>query len=657
MQKERNKYNRSFARTLTRWVLLLLLAMMGVMTYATYHLSNEVMIASNADALFSSIRSYEYSIQGAMSDISLAVENHILDIEQNIDQPARLQVIMERIVALNPRVRSCGISFVENYFPQKGRAYCPYAWRNDSLEVEGRPLEGAQATYLDSDWFKNAVAADSAHWSEPFFNSLDGSTPLVAYLHPVHDRKGRLVAILGADLSLLFMTQMVKELEKTVNERNISSLLDKEASICYVLTRDGTYITHPDQRRILKGNFFVHIKDADQKGTAQQLIEKMGKGETSHDETDYVVRVNRIKTYLFFTPLDGTDWNFVVRVPIIALNIPATVISTAMLIIAIIILMLTLFTCQLAIRRASLPLRQLAATADQMAGGKIDAALPHIKSHDEIHLLRDTFENMQHSLTAYIAELQSATAAKASIESELKIAHDIQMSMLPKTYPAFPERHDIDIYGMVRPAKAVGGDLYDFFIHDSKLLFCIGDVSGKGVPASLVMAVTCSLFRNIASYTQEPDKIMMALNDALCLHNETGMFVTLLVGVLHLDTGLVGFSNAGHNPPLLLSGGKATFVRCDANIPAGVMTGWQFTAQQLQLHASDSLFLYTDGLNEAEDINLQQFGMDRMQQVASASEPLPKALVEAMTTAVEQFAGAAEQNDDLTMLAIQYTQP
>jgi len=205
------------------------------------------------------------------------------------------------------------------------------------------------------------------------------------------------------------------------------------------------------------------------------------------------------------------------------------------------------------------------------------------------------------------------------------------------------------------PAKAVGGDLYDFFIHDEKLFFCIGDVSGKGVPASLVMAVTRSLFRNIASYVEQPDRIVAALNDALSDSNETGMFVTLFLGVLDLATGHLCFSNAGHNPPLMLTGGDVQILDCDANIPLGIVPAWTYNVQQLQFHTGDCLLLYTDGLNEAENKVRQQFGMERMEKVAKNSSILPRQLIETMTASVQLFVDGAEQSDDLTMLAIRYT--
>ncbi len=651
---KKNIYKHSFARRLTQWLMLVLLIMMAGLAYLIFQAVKRSMVEIVALNFHNNMEMSEKSICNAMSDVSVAVENNIFYIERNIGQPAEMQAVMERIVAQNPRIRSCGISFIENYFPQKGRSFCPYAWRKDSLQVEGRPIQGSEASYLESDWFKEAVAADSAYWSEPFFDSRDNKTPLVAYMYPIHDQKGRVVAILGADLSLDFMTRLLKE-QTTIFQKGVMAFYDTDMFNSYVLTNDGTYITHPDQRRILKGNFFVHIKDADKPGVAQNTISRMKERNKSFIETDEKVRVNRANSYMFYSPIGSTDWILVFSVETFAIDIIGIVLGFAMLFIITFVLLVTFFVCRLTIQRVAKPLRQLAASADEMADGQFSATLPSINSHDEIHLLRDSFANMQRSLSSYVEELKNTTAAKASIESELKIAHDIQMSMLPKTYPAFPDRHDIDIYGLVLPAKAVGGDLYDFFIHDEKLFFCIGDVSGKGVPASLVMAVTRSLFRNISAYTQQPDQIAIALNDALSSNNDMGMFVTLFLGVVDLASGHLSYTNAGHNPPLLLTDDDVSVISCDANLPAGVMSGHQFTEQHLQLKSGDSIFLYTDGLNEAENASLQQFGMERVMQLAKVTVRKPLPLIEAMMSSVQLFVGDAEQSDDLTMLAIQYT--
>ena len=264
---------------------------------------------------------------------------------------------------------------------------------------------------------------------------------------------------------------------------------------------------------------------------------------------------------------------------------------------------------------------------------------------------------MQHSLIRYVEDLKTTTAQNAAIENELKIASDIQMSMLPKTFPPYPERQDIDIFGMLKPAKEVGGDLFDFYIRDEKLFFCIGDVSGKGVPASLVMAVTRFLFRNVSAHTSQPNHIITAINEALSESNETGMFVTCFVGVLDLTTGNLEYCNAGHESPILMGRGVGQ-LPCDPNLPLGVMSGWTFTQQKALIDPMTTIFLYTDGLNEAENIDHEQFGDEQIiqlsEQFLAGGETKPETLIKHMLDAVRTFVADAEQSDDLTMLAIQY---
>jgi sigma-B regulation protein RsbU (phosphoserine phosphatase) len=264
---------------------------------------------------------------------------------------------------------------------------------------------------------------------------------------------------------------------------------------------------------------------------------------------------------------------------------------------------------------------------------------------------------MQHSLAEYVEELKNTTASKAAIENELKVAHDIQMSMLPKTFPPYPERDDIDIYGFLKPAKDVGGDLFDFYIHHEKLFFCIGDVSGKGVPASLVMAVSRSLFRNISAHTSEPEQIAYTLNEALADGNERAMFVTAFIGVLDLETGLLSYCNAGHNNPLII-GKEVSMLSCDPNLPLGVMDGVTFEKQEMVIEPQTTVFLYTDGLNEAENIQHDQFDIQRVIDLATSmvkeGQDQPTTIIQKMTEAVHAFVGEAEQSDDLTMLAIKY---
>ena len=231
------------------------------------------------------------------------------------------------------------------------------------------------------------------------------------------------------------------------------------------------------------------------------------------------------------------------------------------------------------------------------------------------------------------------------------------MSMVPKS-DATAIRDDCNIVGLLEPAKMVGGDLYSYFIRDEKLFFCIGDVSGKGVPAALVMAVANALFRSVSAHEANPARIMHALNEIGCQRNEQNMFATFFIGVLDLPTGKLRYCNAGHEKPFVI-GKEIRLLPAKPHLPLGVMDDLIYTAQETVLQPGESLFLYTDGLTEAKNESHELFGLKRvesgLQDCIKNESITPEKLIQAMTHRVNGFVDGAEQSDDLTMLAIQYT--
>ena len=254
--------------------------------------------------------------------------------------------------------------------------------------------------------------------------------------------------------------------------------------------------------------------------------------------------------------------------------------------------------------------------------------------------------------TAY-DKLEETTAAKERIESELRIARDIQMSMVPSVFPPFPERKDIDLFASMTPAKEVGGDLYDFFLNDVCLYFALGDVSGKGVPASLFMTQATRLFRTLASEGLKPEQLATRMNSGLCEGNDTMMFVTMFIGVVHLDTGQLEFCNCGHNPPML----DDRFLQFKhKNRPLGLFDNLPFQGESIPDIRGKKLLIYTDGLNEAMNPAHDQFGNERIIDIMSKSQDKTACqVIEILKAAVEQHRSGAEPNDDLTMLCIRIT--
>lgn len=313
--------------------------------------------------------------------------------------------------------------------------------------------------------------------------------------------------------------------------------------------------------------------------------------------------------------------------------------------------------CTWAIYQMVRPLRHFTESAISIAEGNLDAPLPAIHSEDELLQLRNSFEHMQHALKQHISDLQATTASKERLQSELKIAHDIQMGMIPT---AFPQRQDLDLFASMTPAKEVGGDLYDFIIEGDELFFIIGDVAGKGVPASLYMAVTRTLFRNLAGNYQSAANIVREMNHAIASTNDSYIFVTVFVGVLDMKTHYLTYCNAAHNAPVMITAeGECSLLEVETNLPIGVEDRYNYNEQQVDFPPGSALLLYTDGLTEAmyfsNDGSRKLFGEQRvLHDVEKNCKASAIEVIDFLKQHVSVFADGTEQSDDLTMLFLRH---
>ena len=676
--KQKRPYPRSFAKRLTWRIMLTVLIVMGIVSFWIFFFGWASVVATMHFIAGKYLEGKSEAIRRSLSEVYVASVNTVPRIEESLDNPEKMYNIMEHMVRQNPNVRSCGISFVAGYYPKKGKWFCPYAVRGDSDSIAVQTIGDKEHDYLHAEWFTNALAAEKGFWSKPFYDGQNKKTPLISWLEPIHNRQGKTVAVLGVDLSLSNMAEKVENIKRRklvvqkdsvevdTAEVDTTSVTEETEEkwdpifpiYTFVIDGDGTYLVHPDSKRIINGNYFTYAE-----ATPDTLDDHLGRlmvnGRSGFfdgvGENELVLDKHAV--FIEYAHIEDSNWSVGWVISKNAIDIVGYIIGGFFILFIVLGLLVVFFAGRRTIKKATKSLKQLSASADEVAKGNFNTELPKLKSRDEIQLLRDSFEKMQHSLTTYVEELKETTAQKASIESELKIAHDIQMSMLPKTFPPYPERNDIDIYGTLTPAKDVGGDLFDFFIRDNQLYFCIGDVSGKGVPASLFMAVTRSLFRNVTAHTSSPEMIATAINNALTEGNDTNMFVTFFVGVLDLETGSMNYCNAGHDSPLLIGRGVGV-LPCDPNLPLGVLAGWKYTPQHISIDSKTTIFLYTDGLNEAENMVHAQFSNDRIFNVAKSllnnNENQPETIIDRMSKAVRNFVGEAEQSDDLTMLAIRY---
>jgi sigma-B regulation protein RsbU (phosphoserine phosphatase) len=542
----------------------------------------------------------------------------------------------------NPDFYNSSIAFEPNYFKEYGRYFSAYSKHDgDSIRTMQGGNDNYQYFYMD--WYLMPKLLDQPCWTEPYMDydvPSNTSEMVSSYCKALKDPNGKVFAVVNISLSLKWLSNTISAVKPYPNSYSI------------MIGRGGTYFVHPDSTKISRETIFTQTLEH-----PDTAITALGHAMQNGEEGMKRMEINGEDCYVFYKPLGKTGCSMAIVCPASDIFGGFNRLRHTVTGIVCIGLLLMLFFFIRIITRELIPLRRLAEEAEMIASGHFDTVLPDFKRIDEIGQLSHTFENMQQSLVKYIDELKSTTSQKVSFERELKIASGIQMGMLPKDFPTSRERDDVQLYASLTPAREVGGDLFDFYFRDEKLFFCIGDVSGKGVPASLFMAVTRSVFRTISARESMPDRIMAGLNATIIDMNESNMFVTLFVGVLDLPSGRLRYCNAGHDAPLLVGAGMGPLA-CDSNIPVGVIPSWKFTLQETRIFTGTTIFLFTDGLTEAENANHEQFQLERITEVAEQSlerqEQNPKQLIEQMTTAVHQFVGDAEQSDDLTMMAIQY---
>ena len=566
--------------------------------------------------------------------VEVAVRNHLEDIRENLDRPDALYRITQRMLEDNPTIVGSAIAFRPDYFPEKGVWFSPYSYRENDT-ILSKQLGSADYDYHQMDWYRTTDSLKHVYWSEPYFDKGGGEMLMTTYSCPLLDDAGRLIAVVTADILLDRLTELL-------------DVKYYEHAYASIIGRNGTFISHPDKRLVLQKTIF-NIADEFGHPELKEIGQEMIDGKSGMRNWESPMFGN---SYIFFVPFEHTGWSMAIVCK--ASDLFEGLRQTAFFLASLFLLtiLLLVFLLRRGVHQLIAPLTTFTQAVDEVAQGNLQAKLPEIHSQDEMQRLHRSFSTMQQSLARRMEELKQANEAKGRIEGELQAAKDIQLSMLPKAYTPADNNH-LDIYGHQVSAKEVGGDLYDFFIRDKKLFFCIGDVSGKGVPAALVMAETLSQFRNVARYEDDLTQIITSINKTTCDGNDTCIFVTFFAGVVDLTTGLLRYCNAGHNKPIIVCGGACEELTSKPDLPLGVMDDAPYVVREHVMTTDMTLFLYTDGLTEAMTDRREQFGRDRMIDQLKCFDSCQD-LIEKMTQAVHQFVGDAPQSDDLTMLAMRY---
>ena len=634
---------RSISRKLSLWIVLFAAVIFNI---ALGFMFTQSLKAVREEAISRASKELDNTVlrvNSILEMVKIATDNTDWLILRHLDTPDSMFAYSRAILLNNPDLNGCSIAFEPYYFKDKGRYFSAYSY-NDNGTLHSEQEGNDHYEYFFMDWYQTVKLLDEPGWSEPFVDinpDVHNSAEVIAsYSKPIKDKDGTYIGTIATDISLGWLSETISAVKPYPN------------SYSMMIGQGGTFFVHPDPEKLFYQTIFTETLDHPNPELSD-LGHAMLRGEEGMKE----IQMDGVDSYVFYKPLGETGWSVAIVCPESDIFGGYNRLRHMVAFIVVIGLILMLLAFSRIISSELKPLRSLADQTDTIAQGNFDQVLPEENRSDEIGRLSHSFAGMQKSLIRYVEELKETTATKASIESELKVASSIQLSMLPHIFPPFPERKDIDLYASMIPAKEVGGDLFDFFLRDEKLYFCIGDVSGKGAPAAMLMAVTHSLFRAASAHESDPSVIVHHINETVCLDNTANMFVTLFLGVLDLPSGHLRYCNAGHDCPLLYNGGMKA-LDCLPNLPIGVLADMKYTTQECTLSAGTTLFMYTDGLTEAMNIDHEQYGLERVKALYAAcgeKAMTPRQILDSFWEGVHGFVQDAEQSDDLTMLAITYT--
>ncbi len=619
----------------------LILSLLFGFNYRYSRIMMEKKMAENAQDLaqakVNSIESLLLAIQKVPETMASFLENGVYD-------RAELQQQLSALVENNGEIYGAAVAFEPYGLDGKTLHYAPYYYRTGGV-VKFADLGQGSYGYSHGDWYQIPKEINRPDWSEPYYDEGGGNILMATYAVPFYrkvDGQRRFRGVVTADVNLEKLQEVV------------SSIKVLQTGYGFLISRNGTLLTHPVKELIMNETLFG-VAEARKDVHLREIGRRMIRGESG------LVPFRSLMTeepcWMYYAPITANGWALAVLFPQKEFTADVNSLSRMIILLGIAGLLLLSLAVAFIARSITRPLKAMAEATKTIATGNLDIALPAVTSGDEVGRLTEAFQAMKESLKTYIGQLTETTAAKERIESELKIAHDIQMSILPKIFPPFPDRPEFAIQALIEPAREVGGDFYDFFfVDEDHFCFVIGDVSGKGVPASLFMAVTKTLFKATAAKGITPGEILTAVNRELSEENASCMFVTIFCGILDIRTGEVALANGGHNLPFLLHRQReATMLEAKPGLVVGVMEDFVYETDKLSLEPGEALFLYTDGLTEAMDKAGAFFSEERLtEQLAASQGKSASQLLADLMQEIASFSQGALQSDDITMMMIEF---
>lgn len=607
-----------------------------------YFISRDILLSMAEESAKNITEKYVNQIDAVIGKSAKIPYNIATVIENGTPKEEELIALLKNIVTNNEEVYGSAIAFEPFGFDENKYFYSHYVYKSKG-EIVTSNLNDPKYEYFYQDWYQIPAHLEEPVWSEPYYDEGGGNVVMTTYSVPFYKTENgikKFWGIITVDIALDWLDSLV------------SSIKIYETGFAFVISYAGTFVTHPNNDFILNHTIFS-LSEEYNIPDLREIGKKMIKDESGFRELNGVTIKEDSRIY--YTPFNSNNWSLGVIFPDKELYADLNNLSLIIIVIGLFGLVFIIATVTEVSKRLTKPLNQFAKAAGEVGSGKFNTELPQITSKDEIGELYNSFKRMQVELNNYIENLKATTAEKEKMQSELRIAHQIQMDMVPKIFPPFPERDDVDLFAVLDTAKEVGGDLYDFFfIDDERIVVLVGDVAGKGVPASLFMAVTRTLIRSKFTKGISTAKVVDQINRDLMQNNDSQLFVTLLLCIIDLKTKEMEYTSGGHNPAYIVSeDGTITTLKDRHGMALGLFDVMPYTSSTYQMKQGDKFILYTDGVNEAMDKNGDIYDYERFENMLGKIKDLSaKESIEIILKDIKKFAEGAEQSDDITLMVV-----
>ncbi len=623
-----------------------LLVVYGVILLRNYRVGKAIAIADAQRLMEAMAKDQASQVNARMATVSQVAKTlaGALTASGRVEL-AEIEPFLQSNLAANADVFGSCMAF-ETWSSPTGEEFAPYVCRDGDGMAYVDIGEDDAYDYPAASWYADCRATDGPIWTEPYFDEGAGNVLMCTFSAPFHWRPNRNQSTARPTFAgLVTVDVALTDLRETLDEIAIAG------GHSFLISPQGVFISHPNDEYVMNTNIF-NLADMVGSPSLRELGERMLSGEQLLRR--WFHPIERRWYWMACCSVRSTGWSFVTMVPeeqILGdvyrrLNHEALVmLGGLVLIVAVIWLVAMLLVA---------PIHRLSVASAQLAGGDLTVQVPAVGGRDEVSQLTGTFNQMVNDLRTNIEARIEETAARQAVERELLVARKIQESLLPMLRPPFPDRTEFELHADNLPAKFMAGDFFDFwFVDDKTLVIVMADVSGKGVPAAMFMAITRTLLRTFTVPEQTPAQIVTHVNDVLLTDNKESLFVTLFLGFYDINTGLLTYANAGHNPPLMLrADGRVEHVADATGTIVGVIDEARYDNGQIPFAVGDTLVLFTDGVTEAT-------GPDgEMMEEAGLAEFLSEAgqlSIDKLCDGIVAYADAfreSDAQDDITVLTL-----